>query len=59
MPLGLHGIVVVGLDEGLTDGGGDHGVLTLGNVSQCVAHRMNAAFLSCRADDAGGRRSPA
>jgi hypothetical protein len=36
MPLGRDGIVVVGLEGGLSDRGGDHGVLALWNVSTTV-----------------------
>ena len=55
MPPGLNGTLVVGLDEGLSDRGGDHGVLTLGNVGKRIAHGMNAAPLPGRAEDAGDR----
>ena len=44
---------MVGLDEGLPDGGGDHGVLALGDMGQRIAHRMNPAPLPCCAEGAG------
>lgn len=52
VPPGLHGTVVVGLDERLSDRGGDHGVLALGNVGQRIAHGMHPASLPCRAEHA-------
>ncbi|KEQ02434.1 hypothetical protein GV68_21985 [Pseudorhizobium pelagicum] len=53
MPPCLYGIIVVGLDEGLADCSGNHGVLTLGNIGQCVAHRMDPASLPCCAENTG------
>ncbi len=41
----LPGLCAVGLVEGLADGGGDHGVLALGDMRQGVAHPVNAAAL--------------
>jgi hypothetical protein len=43
MPPGLTRGLDIGLQEGLADGGGDHGVLALRDVRQSVAHPMNSA----------------
>ena len=53
MPPSLPGVVVVRLDECLSNRGGDHDVLSLGNVGQHIAHRMNPTLLPCRTEDAG------
>ena len=53
MPPGLMRGLGVGLQEGLADRGGDHGVLALGHVRQGVAHPMHAAALPSCAEHAG------
>ena len=45
----------IGLQEGLADRGGDHGVLALGHVRQSITHPMHAAALPAGAEHAGDR----
>ncbi len=47
---GLAGALAVGLDEGLADGGGDHGVLAARSIGERVAGEMNPAPLPGGAD---------
>ena len=54
-PLGDGGLVVV-LDEGGADHGGDHLALALGDVGERVSHEMNAAPLPGGVQDLGDRR---
>ena len=55
LPPGLASGVGVGLEEGLAQGGGDHGVLALRHVGQGVPHQVDAAALPGGAEDAGDR----
>ena len=55
VPPGLMRGLGIGLQEGLADRGGDHGVLALGHVRQGVAHPMDRAALPGRAKHAGDR----
>ena len=55
MTPGLMCRLVIGLQEGLADRGGDHGVLTFGHMCQGVAHPMNAASLPGRTKYASDR----
>jgi hypothetical protein len=45
----------LGLQEGLADCGGDHGMLALRHVRQGVPDPMNATALPCRAEHASDR----
>jgi hypothetical protein len=45
----------IGLQKGLADRGGDHGVLAFGHMGQGVAHPMNAAPLPGRTEHPGDR----
>ncbi len=56
---GLLGGRGIGLQKGLTDRGGDHGVLALRHVRQGVAHPMNSAPLPCRTEHPGNRMAQA
>ena len=55
MPPGLTRGLGIGLQEGLADCGGDHGVLALRHVRQSVAHPMNSASLPGRTEHTGDR----
>src|SRR6516165_3030325 len=55
VPPGLVCSAGVGLQEGLTDCGGDHGVLALGYMRQSVAHPMHATALPASTEDAADR----
>src|SRR6516164_2559761 len=55
MAPGLVRCLGVGLQEGLTDRGGNHGVLTFRHMRQGVAHPMHAAALPAGAEDAADR----
>ena len=55
MPPGLPRRLGIGLQEGLADCGGNHGVLALGHVRQGVAHPMNPASLPRGPKHAGDR----
>src|SRR5215467_13197102 len=52
MAPGLMRCVSIGLQESLTDGGGDHGVLALGDMRQSVAHPMPPTALPAGAEHA-------
>jgi len=52
----LAGLDAVGLVEGLTDGGGHNGVLTLGDMGERVAHPMDATALPGGFEHARDRR---
>ena len=54
-PLGDGGLVVF-LDEGGADHGGNHLALALGDVGERVSHEVNAAALPGGVQDLGGRR---
>src|SRR5208337_5410787 len=53
MAPGLKRGLRVSLREGLSDRGGDHGVLALGHMRQRIPDPMNSAPLPCRAEHAG------
>src|SRR6516225_4740815 len=55
MPPGLTCGLGIGLQAGLADCGGDHGVLALRHVRQSVAHPMNSASLPSRTEHAADR----
>jgi hypothetical protein len=42
VPPGLCGGLVVGLEKGLSDRGGDHRVLAFGHMGERVAHPVDA-----------------
>ena len=55
MSPGLTRGLGIGLKKGLSDRGGDHGVLSLGHVRQGVTHPMNSAPLPGRTEHPGDR----
>ena len=48
-------VILVGLQEGLAQGGGEHGVLALRHMGERVAHPVDVAALPRRAEHAGDR----
>ena len=55
LPPGMMGGIGVGLEEGLPQRGGDHGVLAFRHMGQGVAHPMDPAALPGGAEHAGDR----